>query len=210
MTERGSVLPLWLKIGFTLWMAFWIPATVVISGPQNFLWLCNIANFLILAGLWLESRLLMSAQLLAVLLIGLLWGLDVGVALVSGVNPIGGTEYMFNEAKPLGERLVSLYHLMLPVVAVYSCMHLGYDRRALGLQTLITWLVLPPTRWFTGAERNINWVYGPFGEVGEPFAPWLYMLALMALWPLALYVPTHLLARALWGRGRQAKLSDSE
>ena len=210
MAERNRLLPLWLKVGFTLWMVFWIPATLVIYGPQNFFWLCNLASFLILAALWLESRLLMSAQLLSVLLVGLLWGLDVGVAFVSGVHPIGGTEYMFDESQPLAARLVSLYHLLLPVVSVYACKRLGYDPRALALQSLITWLVLPSTRWFTEVERNINWVYGPFGEVGEPFAPWLYVLVVMALWPLVLYLPVHLLARALWGRGRQVKLSDSE
>lgn len=210
MAERKSLLPLWLKVGFTLWMAFWIPATVVIYGPQNFFWLCNLASFLILAALWLESRLLMSAQLLSVLLVGILWAFDVTVAFVFGAHPIGGTEYMFEDDALLRERMVSFYHVLLPVISVYACMRLGYEPRGLWLQTGITWVAIVLSRLFTDVDRNINWVYGPFGEVGEPFAPWLYILAVMALWPLVLYLPVHLLARALWGRGRQAKLSDSE
>ncbi len=186
------VLPLWLKLAFTAWMLFWVPATVVIYGPQNFFWLCNLANFLILAALWLESRVLMSAQLLAVLLVGVMWLLDVSVAFFFGFHLIGGTEYMFDEQVALQVRLVSCYHAMLPVVAGYACSRLGYDPRGLWLQTGLTWLAIPITRLLTEPERNINWVYGPFNDVGAPFDPLIYLLLLMLLSPLVLYLPVHL------------------
>ena len=197
MSRTGQLLPLWLKIAFSAWIAVWAPAYVVIYGPQNFFWLCNVASFLILLALWLEHRLLFSAQLLSVLLVGTLWTFDVGVALLTGVHPIGGTQYMFDDDVALPSRLLSLYHVVLPVVAVYACLRLGYDRRALLLQTLLTWIVVPLSWVFTDPERNINWVEGPFGEAQDVLDPRLYVALLTLAWPVIIYVPVHLTIRAL-------------
>jgi hypothetical protein len=187
------VLPLWIKLAFTAWILVWAPTYWVKLGPQNFLWLCDLASFLILAGLWLESRRLLSMQSLAVLLVGLLWAVDVGTALVTGVHPIGGTEYMFDAELPLMTRLMSLYHLLLPLVAGYGVWRLGYDRRALPWQTALTWLVIPLTYLLTDPERNINWVQGPFGQPQENLPPLVYLAGLMLGWPLVLYLPVHFL-----------------
>lgn len=190
-------LPLWLKLAFTLWILVWAPAYAWKLDWQNFLWLCDLASFLILVALWTESRLLISAQLLAVFMVGVFWAVDVGSALVVGVHPIGGTEYMFNTEMPLGFRLLSLFHLVLPLVAVYVVGKLGYDRRGLWLQIALTWIVLPLTLAFTDPERNINWVQGPFGQPQASLDPLVYLLGLMIGWPLALYLPTHLLVIGL-------------
>jgi len=186
-------LPLWLKLAFTLWILAWTPVYAWKLGWQNFLWLCDLASFLILVALWAESRLLISAQLLAVLVVGVCWAVDVGSALVFGVHPIGGTEYMFDAEMPLGLRLLSLFHLILPLVAVYAVIKLGYDRRGLWLQIALTWILLPLTLVFTDPERNINWVQGPFGQPQTSLDPLVYLLGLMIGWPLTLYLPTHLL-----------------
>ncbi|SDL80612.1 hypothetical protein SAMN05661010_02615 [Modicisalibacter muralis] len=190
-------LPLWLKLAFTLWVLVWAPAYAWKLGWQNFLWLCDLASFLILIALWTENRLLISAQLLAVFVVGVFWAVDVGSALITGIHPIGGTEYMFDAAMPLGFRLLSLFHLVLPLVAVYAVFKLGYDRRGLWLQIALTWLVLPLSLALTDPERNINWVQGPFGQSQTPLDPIVYLLGLMIGWPLALYLPTHLLVIGL-------------
>ncbi|SHF47248.1 hypothetical protein SAMN02745148_02731 [Modicisalibacter ilicicola DSM 19980] len=198
-----SRLPLWIKLVFTLWVAVWATSYFVKLGWQNFLWLCDLASFLILVALWCENRLLMSAQLLAVFVVGVFWALDVGSALLIGVHPIGGTEYMFNAEMPLYFRLLSLFHLFLPLVAAYGVWKLGYDRRGLWLQTALTWIVLPLSLAFTEPERNINWVQGPFGRPQETLDPLMYLLGLMLIWPIALYLPTHglmMLKRFLPGR----------
>ncbi|MGJ7457115.1 hypothetical protein ACR80S_08145 [Halomonas sp. MA07-2] len=91
-------LSLWLKLAFTAWIVGWGPTFWVLLGPQNYFWLCNLASFLILVGLWRESRLLLSMQWLAVALVGSLGAVDVGTAWLNGVHPIGGTEYMFDDA----------------------------------------------------------------------------------------------------------------
>ncbi|MCH4563496.1 hypothetical protein MKP05_10175 [Halomonas sp. EGI 63088] len=186
-------LPLWLKLAFTAWILGWAPTYWVLLGPQNYFWLCNLANFLILVGLWREHRLLLSMQWLAVSLVGSLWAVDVGTAWLTGMHPIGGTEYMFDENQPLLTRMMSLYHLILPPVAGFALWRLGYDRRALAWQTGLTWLVVPLSYVFTDPERNINWVHGPFGQPQDSLDPLVYLAGLTLLWPVAVYLPVHLL-----------------
>lgn len=193
---RGR-LPLWLKLAFTLWVLVWAPTFARLLGAQNFLWLCDLANVLLMVGLWRESRRLVSMQWLAVALVGALWALDVATAWMTGWHPIGGTEYMFDVDHPLVTRLMSCYHLVLPLVAGYAVWRLGYDARALAWQTALTWLVIPASYLFTEAERNINWVQGPFGQPQSMLDPLLYLVVLMLLWPLLLYLPVHALTRVI-------------
>ncbi|ATJ83085.1 hypothetical protein ACFPTY_08755 [Halomonas beimenensis] len=204
MNAAAGRLPLWLKLAFTLWVVTWATSYARVLGWQNFLWLCDLASFLLLVALWTESRRLMSAQWLAVLLVGVLWGVDVGTALVIGVHPIGGTEYMFDTARPLAFRLLSLFHLLLPLVAGYGVWRLGYDRRGLVWQVGLTWAVLPLSYAVTDAERNINWVQGPFGQPQASLDPLVYLVGLMLAWPVVVYLPTHLLTLGLarWRRRR--------
>ncbi|MCW4153143.1 hypothetical protein OM427_26885 [Halomonas sp. 18H] len=184
--------PRWLKLAFSLWVLIWAPSYAVLLGPQNFFWLCNVANFLLLVALWTEHRTLMSMQWLAVALVGSLWTLDVATAAFTGVHPIGGTEYMFNPEHPPMTRAMSLYHVVLPLVAGIGVAKLGYARRALLWQTLLTWVVVPLSYLLTDAERNINWVHGPFGQPQDSLDPWLYLLLLTLIWPVAVYLPLHL------------------
>ncbi|MEL7614662.1 hypothetical protein AAGW18_19365 [Vreelandella titanicae] len=193
--------PRWLKLAFTLWVLVWAPSYVVLLGAQNFFWLCNVASFLLLVALWSEHRTLMSMQWLAVALVGSLWSLDVATAALTGVHPIGGTEYMFDPEHPPIARAMSLYHVVLPLVAGIGVAKLGYARRALLWQTLLTWIVVPLSYLLTEAERNINWVHGPFGQPQDSLNPLLYLFLLSLLWPVIVYLPVHLLMIG-WQRWR--------
>ncbi|MFJ5537417.1 hypothetical protein [Vreelandella titanicae] len=193
--------PRWLKLAFTLWILVWAPSYVVLLGAQNFFWLCNVASFLLLVALWSEHRTLMSMQWLAVALVGSLWSLDVATAALTGVHPIGGTEYMFDPEHPPMARAMSLYHVVLPLVAGIGVAKLGYARRALLWQTLLTWIVVPLSYLLTEAERNINWVHGPFGQPQDSLDPLLYLFLLTLLWPVIVYLPVHLLMIG-WQRWR--------
>ena len=184
-------IPIWIKIGFTVWILVWIPFYTSFYGPQNFLWICDVCNLILLIAFWRESRLLFSSQLVAVLIIDFLWSIDVAVAFLLGFHPIGGTEYMFYPEIPLHIRLLSLYHAFTPPLLIYAVIRLGYDRRGLILQSLITWLILPLTYLLSDPARNINWIYRPFGVPQTMFGPWLYFLLLMAAYPLLVYLPTH-------------------
>ncbi|HEV3510588.1 MAG TPA: hypothetical protein VGS05_02720, partial [Candidatus Sulfotelmatobacter sp.] len=53
-------LPLWLKIAWTVWLIVWAPLYWRQYGAQNFLFFCDIGNFLIGIALWLESPLIFS------------------------------------------------------------------------------------------------------------------------------------------------------
>jgi len=184
-------IPAWLKIAFTVWLLVWVPSYGSFYGPQNFLWLCDLCNFILLIALWAESRLLFSSQIVAVLIVDIMWSIGVAVRFFWGISLIGGTEYMFNPEVPRHIRLLSLFHVFTPPLLIYAISRLGYDRRGLIIQTVLTWIVLPLTYLFTNPERGINWVWGLFGKTQAMLEPWVYFLLCMAAYPLVLYLPTH-------------------
>jgi hypothetical protein len=50
--------------------------------------------------------------------------------------------------------------------------------------------------FFTRAEENINWAFGP-GNRAKKIPVRLYLISLLIGVPLFIYLPTHLLLRAL-------------
>lgn len=181
-----------VKTSFSVWMAVWIPAYWVYYGPENFLWFCDFANFVIAAGLWLESGLLLSSQAIAVLILQILWSIDFLVRLLLGFHPIGGTEYMFESSRPLLIRALSLYHLVVPILLVWAVRKVGYDHGGWRLQTLLSWIILPMSYFFGDAERNLNWLWAPFGHPQTLVPTTLFVGLSMALLPLVIFWPSHL------------------
>ena len=191
------LLPLSLKLGYTAFVLAWLPLMLATRGWQNLLWLCDLANLLVLVGLWRESRLLLSSQLVATLLIGAFWTLDLLAALILGAHPLQATAYMFAPTLPLIFRLSSLFHVFVPLLLLYAVARLGHDRRGWRLQAGICWLVLPLSAALTEPARNINWIAAPFGIEQAWLPGWLYVLVCMAAYPLLLYLPTEWLLRRL-------------
>jgi hypothetical protein len=111
-------------------------------GIWNILWLCEVGNVLLPTALWLESRFLLSALLVGLLMVDLGWGLDLLVAMIAGFHPLGATTNMFDSGIPLPVRLGSLFHLAVPAVLLFAVKRLGYDRRGLLLQATLTAIVL--------------------------------------------------------------------
>lgn len=196
---RRPSIPLWVKVVYTLWLAVWVPLYWQEAGPYNFFWLCDTGNFLVGMALWLESPLLFSSQAVGLLLVQLLWCVDYFGALVLGFHPLGGTEYMFDGAKPIWLRSLSLFHVVMPPLLVWGVRRLGYDRRGFALESAFAALLLPATWWIVPAERNVNWVWEPFGRPQTLVDPWLYLLVLLAAYPLLVFLPTHLLLTR-WAR----------
>lgn len=188
------------RIGFTFWMLFWVPLIWWAYGPQNFFWLCNAAQFLVLYAVWTNHRLLLSSQACAVTVVGVAWALDFIPGLFLGGSPFGVTAYMWDGELPLAARVVSLYHLMLPVFLIGCLWHTGYDRRGPWLQSGIGAGILLAGWLWTEPERNINWMYEPFGmeQVWVP-DPVYVLLALLA-YPLVLFFPGHFLLRWILAR----------
>jgi hypothetical protein len=192
--KRRPVYPLWATLPYTLLVAVIVPVYWVEYGPQNFLWFSDIALFLILIALWTGNRLLYSMAAVGVLPLEIVWTLDFMTA--GGLGGLAG--YMFDEAYPLWLRGLSLFHIPLLLAIVWMLVTQGYDRRALGAQTLLAWIVLPLSYWLSEPAENINWVHGLGPDVRELLSPIAYLAAYMALLPLAIYLPVHLLLRRLF------------
>jgi len=192
-------IPLWIKVAYTLMVAVIVPVYLAYYGPANFLWFSDVALVVTGVALWLESPLLVSMMTVGVLLPELLWNITVFTRLLTGVRVSGLADYMFDTRIPKWIRALSLFHVVLPVLMLWMLHRLGYDPRALPAQTALAWVILPLTYAVTKPEDNINWVYGPGARPQRQISPPLYLAFVLILFPLIVYVPTHLLLLAALG-----------
>ena len=155
-------LPLWLKIVWTVFVLCWAPVYWKQYGVQNFLFFCDLGNFLIAIALWAESPVLFSWQAVSLLVFQTIFVLDLAGAWLSGHHPIGGTEFMFDAHLPLLVRLLSLFHLVTPPLLLWAIWKLGYDRRGWKLQTLTCW-VLETRDARTGVSARLSAGGAPCG-----------------------------------------------
>lgn len=183
--------PLWLKIGWTLWLLVWAPVYWRHYGAQNFLFFCDIGNVLIAAGLWLENPLIFSWQACGLLLFQSLYTIDLIGALFLGGHLTGATDYMFDPHLSLTIRLLSLFHVVTPPLLVWAIWRLGYDPRGWKVQTLMTW-ILVPVNYFWRPDQDVNWTRGLFFHEQHTVPGWLYLLTYLIVLPLCVYLPTHL------------------
>jgi hypothetical protein len=195
----GELVPLWAKILYALFLCVLVPVYWVHWGPRNFLWFSDIALLTTAVALWLESSLLASMTTLAIALPELAWNADFFGRLASGRHVLGLSGYMFDGRKPLFLRALSLFHVALPVLLVWTVHRLGYDRRAWAFQTVVALVVLPVTYALTEPADNVNWVYGPGSKPQTRISPRAYLVLVMLFFPIVIYLPTHLLLRALFG-----------
>ncbi len=181
------------------WLAVWVPTYAVFYGFGNFVHLCDVAVLLTCVGLWRGSALLLSMPALTSVLIDLTWDLDLGWRLVTGRHLLGGTEYMWEPKYPLWVRLLSLFHLVLPVLLLWALRRVGYDRRALFIQSLLGLALIPLAR-LIGPEANVNFSWrDPFFHRSWGPAP-VHVLVIFAGLLGVVYVPTHLLLSRVYGR----------
>jgi hypothetical protein len=143
-------------------------------------------------GIWLANPLLLSSQAVGSLAAGLFWILDAGWRLTTGRFLVGGTDYMWDARYPLWVRLLSTFHVGLPLVLLWTLRRVAYDRRALGFEAAIAAALLIISR-FLSAGLNMNYAYRDplFHRAWGPAPAHLAMIfiPLVAL----IYWPTHLL-----------------
>ncbi len=191
------MIPLWVKIAYTLFAAVTVAIYAVKYPPGNFLWFSDIALVLTVPALWLESGLLAGMAAVGVLLPELFWNIGYFGRLLTGKRLAGLTDYMFDRTKPRYLRALSLFHVFLPVLLIWMIGRLGYDPRALPGQTLLSWIVLPLTYWLVDPKQNVNWVHG-HAAGGRRLHPLIRLGLLLAGFPVLVYLPTHLLLLTLF------------
>ena len=185
------MIPLGLKIVYTLFVCALVPIYWRQYGPTNFLWFSDIAFFALVPALWLENALLVSMMAVSVVFFEALWNADFFFRLLTGRSLIGLSAYMFDPKIPLFIRGLSCFHIVLPLLLLWTVHRLGYDQRAFVWQTLVTLVVLPLSYLVSNPQENVNWVYG-FGQNPQRILPPpLFVILLMLLFPLVVYLPTH-------------------
>lgn len=181
------------------WLVVWVPAYASVWGFANFLHLCDVAVIVTCAGIWSGSALLLSSQALFSIFADLLWDVDVCSRLISGRHLFGGTEYLWQPGFPLFVRLLSLFHVVQPLVLLWCLRRVGYDRRGLPLQAAITLCALVASRAF-GPALNLNYAFrDPLWNRQVGPAP-LHLALISGAMILFLYLPAHLLLTRLFMR----------
>ncbi len=191
--KDNHAIPFQAKAAFSVWMLFWVPVVLWAYGPQNFFWICNMAQLLVFYAIWTEDRLILSSQAGVMTLVGAGWTLDFLIALAAGGSLTGFTAFMFDAENPLLARATSLYHAGLPLFLLWLIHRMGYDRRGPWLQCGVGAVGIIGAWLFTEPERNINWVHEAFGmeQVWSPES--VFVLLLLVLYPLVLFFPGHAL-----------------
>lgn len=193
------MIPLWIKLAYTLFVAITVAVYATKYSRGNFLWFSDIALLATVVALWFESPFLASMMAVGILLPELLWNISFFGQLLTGKHVSGLTDYMFDARRPLYLRALSLFHVFLPVLLIWMIARLGYEPGAWIAQTALAWVVLPLCYWLTDPALNVNWVFG-FGNKPQKFMPPLaYLGLLMVGFPVLIYLPTHLLLRSLFG-----------
>ena len=191
-------IPLWLKVAYSAFVAVLVPYYWRTYGPVNFLWFCDIALLVTLPALWLENALLVSMMAVAIIFFEAIWNIDFFARLATGKSLIGLSAYMFDPKIPLFIRALSCFHIVLPLLLLWTLHRLGYDRRAFLYQTILALVVLPLSYLCSNPRENVNWVYG-FGETPQSLLPPpIFRLLLMVLFPIVIYLPSHFLFAKLF------------
>jgi hypothetical protein len=215
MKSTAGFTPSWLKWAYTAFMAVLVPVYWHHYGPTNFLYFCDVALFVTLAGVWLEKPVLISMAAVGILAPQLLWLADFFVGLAGG-HLTGLTDYMFDAQRPLYLRGLSLFHGWLPLMLLYLVWRAGYDSRGLHAWTVTAWsLVLvcfffmpepSPAHGLTPA--NINYVYGFEDEKAQTLMPqWAWLLLELGAMPLLLFAPTHWALKKLDARRKAQSMT---
>ena len=148
------MIPLGLKVIYTLFVCALVPIYWRQYGPANFLWFSDIALLALVPALWLENALLVSMMAISVVFFEALWNVDFFVRLLTGKSLIGLRAYMFDPKIPLFIRGLSCFHIVLPLLLVWTLQRVGYDQRAFVWQTVVAMVVLPLSYLMSNPHEN--------------------------------------------------------
>ncbi|MBI3406708.1 MAG: hypothetical protein HY046_14740 [Acidobacteria bacterium] len=179
----------WLAV---LWLIVWVPAYWHTWGCENFLLLCDLAVFLTCFGLLTGNSLLLSSQAVSMAFIGALWALDLLSYGIIGKHIIGGTGYLWDPQYPLWVRALSVYHILLPVIAIWALRRVGYDKRGWRLQSALAIVITIASRWGDPA-KNLNFAFtDPIFQRAWGPAP-AHLAFILVVLIFAIYYSTHVM-----------------
>ncbi len=209
--EKAKI-PLWLKLIFTILFLVTIPSNIIHYSAINLLWFCDIAIIITFFGLWFESSLLVSTAALSSIATQLVWQVDYFFHLVTGNRLFGFSDYMFDATLTTFNKAVSMFHVWMPYMLLYSLRILRYNRTALLVQTLIACIAILLSFLLTkdmfGPAGNLNKVYGLSDKEPQTWMePWLWLIVVMAYCFLCIYLPMHFLFAWLF---REQKLNPAQ
>ena len=201
--------PLWIKIAAAAWVAVWLPTYTVYYGWTDFLHLSDVAIAITALGLWTSSPLLLTSQAISTLVAETIWTVDVTWGEISGHILIPGVGYMWDGKYPLWLRMMSFYHVLLPVLLLWAVSRVGYDRRGLKLQAGIAAAALVAGRLWGSSRHNINFSFrDPF--LGREWGPAPVHLLLMFVGAILVgYLPADWLLAKLFTRPRPSSVKCS-
>jgi hypothetical protein len=206
-----SVIPLAAKVLYSGFVAVMVPYYLICYGPTNFLYYCDVAVLMAVVALWREDPLWASMPAVGILLPQAFWIVDF-LGQLAGLPMTGMTAYMFSPTIPLFTRAISLFHFWLPLLLLWIIWRIGYDRRAFRAWTVLAWALMlvcyflmpapPAPLGSPNLPVNINYVYGMSGDGPQTWMqPLAYLGLLLVGLPTCVFLPTHLILRAIF-RGR--------
>jgi hypothetical protein len=197
------MIPAWLRWSALFWLLIWVPIYWRTWGASNFLQLCDIAVILTCLGFLTNNRLLISSQAVSSLVVDFAWIVDAGSQLSFRRRLTGGTDYLFDGNYPLWVRLLSLFHVALPVLLLWVLYRIGYDRRGLALQSFVALLAFAGSR-FTMPAKNINFAFADpfFRRAWGP--PPVHVAVSLFFMVIVVYLPTHIFLERSFG-GSEAR-----
>jgi len=144
--------------------------------------------------MWTNNRLLISSQAAGALLVDAVWALDAAWIVFLHRQLLPGNEYLLDPHYPLWVRLLSFFHVCMPVLLLWGLYRAGYDGRGWALQSAIALPAFVIAR-FAASDKNINFAFAdPFFHRQWGPAPahivisWLFMV-------FVVYWPTHWLLK---------------
>jgi hypothetical protein len=190
--------PFWFKLLTTLLCGSVLLFNATQYTPIDLLWFCDFAMLLTIIGVWRESSLLISLATLGSIGPQFAWQLDYFYQLITDRPLFGFTDYMFEEANPKLNYVVSLFHLWVPAILIYGLFFVRYNRKAFRIQSGISLMLILLSYWLTddmfGPAGNLNQVYGPSAKSPQTWMhPWLWMFVIWIYTIVVIYLPTHFL-----------------
>ncbi|AVP96418.1 hypothetical protein C7S18_04060 [Ahniella affigens] len=160
--------PAWVSLT-CLFLPIYLAVYGLAYGPTHFLQWCHVGLLLTLVAILRESSLLLSIAALSSPVLALIWLSDVAAFLIFGHGWHGGTGYLFTDTTSAAVRLLSWFHVLLPLVHALLLRRLGFRPSALPIAALLGVLVFTLSVWLPG---DLNYVrHGPSGLASDLAVP---------------------------------------